>query len=211
MEHFIDRHRAALISRVPLVEPILDHLLQNDLLIEEQYDNVRSRPTSQEKMRQLYQYARGWANPDKDIFYEALKTCNGPLIQDLENSEIVPRAKKPKLQETCTVDGSSPMEHSTKQEEKAKNKGLAPTYLKDALSCLCCVDIFKDPVTLPCGHTYCLACITKTWENQHEREASCPECIRPYLRKPELMRNFRLCELVEAYRLHAEDASHNTE
>lgn len=211
MKHFIDRHRAALISRVYMVEPILDHLLQNGLLTDEQYENVRCKLTSQDKMRQLYQYVRGWANSNKDIFFEALIKNNGPLIQDLQNSEMVPRAKKPKLHETCTIDASSQTERSTKQEEKARNKGLAPTYLRDALTCLCCVDIFTDPVTLPCGHTYCLACITKTWENQHEREASCPECIRPYLRKPELHRNFRLCELVEAYRLHQEDASHNTQ
>ncbi|XP_077306066.1 uncharacterized protein LOC143925374 [Lithobates pipiens] len=211
MDHFIDRHRAALISRVPRVERILDHLLQNGLLTDEQYDNVRCTPTSQDKMRQLYQYVRGWANSNKDIFYEALRTNNVPLIQDLQNSEMVHRANNPRLQETCTTDASSPTERSMKQEEKAKNKVLAPTYLRDALTCLCCLDIFTDPVTLPCGHTYCMACITKTWENQHEREASCPECRRSYLKKPELHRNYRMCELGEAYRLHQEDASHNSE
>lgn len=74
-----------------MVEPILDDLLQNDLLTEEQYNTVRSRLTSQEKMRQLYMYVRGWANPYKDIFCKALKKFNGPLIQDLQNSGMVPR------------------------------------------------------------------------------------------------------------------------
>ncbi|XP_077303431.1 uncharacterized protein LOC143923546 [Lithobates pipiens] len=233
-EHFIDRHRAALISRVPRVESILDDLLQHGLLTDEQYDTVYSMQTSLDKMRQLYCYVRTWTNTNKDIFCEVLKIYNGPLIQDLENSEIVPRAKKPKPKETRTGNASSPTEPLFKQEENAenngmptgvstsgagssrkpeknaKNKRLPPTYLRDALTCLC-ADIFTDPVTLPCGHTYCMACIKKTWENQHEREASCPECRRPYLKKPELHRNFRLCELVEAHWLQQEDAFYNNE
>ncbi|XP_068099902.1 uncharacterized protein [Hyperolius riggenbachi] len=88
--HFVDEHRAALISQVSLVEPILDDLLSEKLLTNEQYDNVRGAATSQEKLRKLYDYVRVWGDADKDKFYLALKRSNEPLIRNLEHSEQLP-------------------------------------------------------------------------------------------------------------------------
>ncbi|XP_063791290.1 apoptosis-associated speck-like protein containing a CARD [Pseudophryne corroboree] len=85
-EHFVIEHRGALISRMSLVSPLLDTLLQRKLLTDEQYDAVLSKPTNQDKMRELYNHARSWGDTDKDIFYEALKKHNAPLIRDLERS-----------------------------------------------------------------------------------------------------------------------------
>ncbi|XP_036407644.1 apoptosis-associated speck-like protein containing a CARD [Megalops cyprinoides] len=50
---FIEKHRAELIQRVSLVEPIADGLLSHRLIHEEAYSNIRAAPTSQEKMRAL--------------------------------------------------------------------------------------------------------------------------------------------------------------
>ncbi|KAM5153181.1 apoptosis-associated speck-like protein containing a CARD [Mantella aurantiaca] len=83
--HFVDRHREDLISRVSLVDPILDGLLQEDLLTDEQYDRVRCQSTSQDKMRELYSHIRGWADDHKDKFYEILQKHNRPLIKDLQS------------------------------------------------------------------------------------------------------------------------------
>ncbi|MEE6520460.1 hypothetical protein FKM82_018345 [Ascaphus truei] len=69
------------------VDPVLDELLAQKLLTDEQYDTVRSKATSQEKMRQLYQCSRAWGGPDKDKLLQALKKQNGPLIRDLEQSD----------------------------------------------------------------------------------------------------------------------------
>ncbi|KAM4025385.1 apoptosis-associated speck-like protein containing a CARD isoform 1-T2 [Anomaloglossus baeobatrachus] len=83
-EHFVDRHRTQLIQRVSPVAPVLDDLLQKKLISQEQYDTVRSKTTHQEQMRELYQYVRSFGNEDKNKLLQSLKTCNGPLIKNLE-------------------------------------------------------------------------------------------------------------------------------
>ncbi|XP_068099871.1 nuclear factor 7, brain-like [Hyperolius riggenbachi] len=77
------------------------------------------------------------------------------------------------------------------------NERLPPPDLTESLTCCICYDIFRNPVTLPCGHSFCMDCVRRHWANQHEREASCPLCAKIYMRKPELIKNHLLCDLVE--------------
>uniref|UniRef100_A0A8C5PV40 Uncharacterized protein n=1 Tax=Leptobrachium leishanense TaxID=445787 RepID=A0A8C5PV40_9ANUR len=65
---------------------------------------------------------------------------------------------------------------------------MASADLRAELTCPICTDIYTDPVTLTCGHNYCQDCITRTWDNQEEREYSCPECRERYRVRPELKR-----------------------
>lgn len=88
-EHFVDRHRQALIERTSHISPVLDNLLSQRLLTQEQYDTVRSRKPPQEAMRQLYVYMTMWGDNGKEKFYQALKMNNKPLIRDLETRETV--------------------------------------------------------------------------------------------------------------------------
>ncbi|XP_063301014.1 E3 ubiquitin-protein ligase TRIM39-like [Pelobates fuscus] len=69
---------------------------------------------------------------------------------------------------------------------------MAFTNLKDELTCSICTDIYTDPITLICGHSFCKSCIIQTWNNQEEREYSCPECRERFRLKPELKINCRL-------------------
>ncbi|KAM4692520.1 E3 ubiquitin/ISG15 ligase TRIM25-like [Rhinophrynus dorsalis] len=82
--------------------------------------------------------------------------------------------------------------------------------LKDELNCSICNEIYTDPVTLPCGHSYCLVCITKTWDYQPERESSCPECRTIYRRRPELKRAQRLSNIAISYRSSITDEENDT-
>lgn len=82
-EHFVDKHRQALIEAIALVEPILEELLSMDLLTYEQYETVCSKPTSQEQMRELYRYIRMWGNGDKEKIYQILRKHNRPVISRL--------------------------------------------------------------------------------------------------------------------------------
>ncbi|XP_077314739.1 E3 ubiquitin/ISG15 ligase TRIM25-like [Lithobates pipiens] len=74
---------------------------------------------------------------------------------------------------------------------------MASAAVRDPMTCSVCWEIYKDPVTLPCGHNFCQDCIKKTWDNQEERESSCPECMQRYRNRPELKRNTRLRDLAE--------------
>ncbi|OCT77364.1 hypothetical protein XELAEV_18032565mg [Xenopus laevis] len=73
--------------------------------------------------------------------------------------------------------------------------------LRAELNCTICLEIYTDPVTLPCGHNYCLACIDTTWEKQKEMEEdpSCPVCRESYGKRPRLIRNETLRIIAEMF------------
>ncbi|KAM8738471.1 E3 ubiquitin/ISG15 ligase TRIM25 [Acanthopagrus schlegelii] len=50
--------------------------------------------------------------------------------------------------------------------------------VEETLKCPVCQDFFTDPVTLPCGHDFCLTCIQAVWETDgsHQAPLFCPEC-----------------------------------
>ncbi|CAL8324892.1 unnamed protein product [Merluccius merluccius] len=75
--------------------------------------------------------------------------------------------------------------------------------LAHELSCPICLQLFSDPVVLPCGHNYCLACIYQTFGNRENDKAAplrCPECRMEFLSVELLQRNFKLNGIVEGYR-----------
>ncbi|XP_078244787.1 E3 ubiquitin-protein ligase TRIM7-like [Pogona vitticeps] len=45
-----------------------------------------------------------------------------------------------------------------------------------------CLEYFKDPVVINCGHNFCQTCLTRCWENLGT-EASCPQCRQTVLEK----------------------------
>ncbi|XP_063284197.1 E3 ubiquitin-protein ligase TRIM39-like [Pelobates fuscus] len=77
--------------------------------------------------------------------------------------------------------------------------------LREELTCSVCTAIYTDPVTLTCGHSFCLVCITKTWDSLEFRRYSCPECRQLFMTKPELKRNMKMCNIVKHFlSLHPE-------
>ncbi|XP_019397982.1 PREDICTED: E3 ubiquitin/ISG15 ligase TRIM25 isoform X2 [Crocodylus porosus] len=73
---------------------------------------------------------------------------------------------------------------------------LALAGLEDELTCSICLCLFESPVTTPCGHNFCAACLDITWAGLRDA-FSCPQCRSPFARKPELRKNTVLCRVVE--------------
>uniref|UniRef100_A0A8C0I7C2 Tripartite motif family like 1 n=1 Tax=Balaenoptera musculus TaxID=9771 RepID=A0A8C0I7C2_BALMU len=65
--------------------------------------------------------------------------------------------------------------------------------LREELTCFICLDYFTSPVTTECGHSFCLACLLRSWE-EHNTPLSCPECWRT-LEIPHFQPNERLGRL----------------
>ncbi|XP_048856912.1 tripartite motif-containing protein 16-like isoform X1 [Brienomyrus brachyistius] len=69
---------------------------------------------------------------------------------------------------------------------------------QNQFSCPICLELLKDPVTIPCGHSYCMSCIRSCWDQEdHTGVYSCPQCRETFTHRPALKRNTILAEVVE--------------
>lgn len=74
-------------------------------------------------------------------------------------------------------------------------------WTEEQFNCPVCLDLPNDPVTIPCGHSYCMACIKDYWSKDDPKGIySCPQCRQTFCPKPSLSRNTMLAEAVEQLR-----------
>uniref|UniRef100_A0A3Q0SJU0 RING-type domain-containing protein n=1 Tax=Amphilophus citrinellus TaxID=61819 RepID=A0A3Q0SJU0_AMPCI len=52
-------------------------------------------------------------------------------------------------------------------------------WTEEQFNCPVCLDLPNDPVTIPCGHSYCMACIKDYWSKDDPKGIySCPQCLK---------------------------------
>uniref|UniRef100_A0A8C5MIM3 Uncharacterized protein n=1 Tax=Leptobrachium leishanense TaxID=445787 RepID=A0A8C5MIM3_9ANUR len=71
--------------------------------------------------------------------------------------------------------------------------GTQSAGLRDELTCSVCLNVYTNPVTLTCGHSFCRTCVGNT------RAQSCPECRAGITGQAELKRNQRTCNLSKPF------------
>ncbi|XP_040210984.1 E3 ubiquitin/ISG15 ligase TRIM25-like [Rana temporaria] len=78
---------------------------------------------------------------------------------------------------------------------------MASADVRQELDCSICLEIYKDPVNLRCGHNFCRVCIDRVLDTQEGSGGySCPECRKRSRSRPVLQRNITLRNIVEAFR-----------
>ncbi len=68
---------------------------------------------------------------------------------------------------------------------------------EEQFSCSICLEVFVEPVSTPCGHTFCKACLQGYWN--HSKKFLCPMCKKTFSRQPELSVNCVLAEIAEQF------------
>ncbi|MGH0156772.1 UNVERIFIED_CONTAM: hypothetical protein FKN15_066148 [Acipenser sinensis] len=69
---------------------------------------------------------------------------------------------------------------------------------EEQFKCSVCLEIFEHPVTIPCGHSFCMKCIEKYWHICDQYR--CPHCRQLFNQKPILGKNIILVEFVENFK-----------
>ncbi|XP_038129637.1 E3 ubiquitin-protein ligase TRIM21-like isoform X2 [Cyprinodon tularosa] len=69
---------------------------------------------------------------------------------------------------------------------------------EDQFLCSICLDVFTDPVSTPCGHNFCKACITQHWDGNVLY--NCPLCKEHFTSRPQLKVNTFIKEMVSQFR-----------
>ncbi|XP_019899958.1 E3 ubiquitin-protein ligase TRIM47-like isoform X2 [Esox lucius] len=66
-----------------------------------------------------------------------------------------------------------------------------------SISCSICLGLLKNPVTIPCGHSYCIGCIKGCLDQkEYNGICSCPQCRQTFIPRPILKRNATLAVVV---------------
>ncbi|XP_030266593.1 zinc finger protein RFP-like [Sparus aurata] len=73
---------------------------------------------------------------------------------------------------------------------------------EDQFLCSICLDVFTDPVTIPCGHNFCKTCITEHW--RVNVPCQCPNCKEVFYTRPKLQVNTFISEMAAQFRQSAQ-------
>ncbi|KAI4887594.1 hypothetical protein NFI96_030746, partial [Prochilodus magdalenae] len=75
---------------------------------------------------------------------------------------------------------------------------MASVLSEEQFTCCICLDLFHRPVSIPCGHNFCLSCIQGFWDTA--RRSECPLCKEHFPRRPELRINHALADITEGFK-----------
>lgn len=77
-------------------------------------------------------------------------------------------------------------------------RNMASTLSEEQFQCSICLDIFNNPVSIPCGHNFCMGCIKRFWDMRHKWP--CPLCQEAFKNRPELRINVGLKDITEQFK-----------
>ncbi|XP_061920253.1 E3 ubiquitin-protein ligase TRIM21-like [Entelurus aequoreus] len=71
---------------------------------------------------------------------------------------------------------------------------------EDQFLCSICLDVFTEPISTPCGHNFCQACIRQHWKDKEQ--CQCPLCNKKFAKDLKLNVNTGFKEIVDNFKAH---------
>ncbi|KAM4728287.1 tripartite motif-containing protein 16-like [Anableps anableps] len=72
---------------------------------------------------------------------------------------------------------------------------------RERFCCSLCTKLLNNPVTVPCGHNFCMTCINKRLDNEEGSGIySCPQCRELFMSRPILVKNSMIAFVVDELR-----------
>ncbi|KAG7462184.1 hypothetical protein MATL_G00199810 [Megalops atlanticus] len=71
-------------------------------------------------------------------------------------------------------------------------------FSEEQCHCSICLDVFTNPVSIPCGHNFCMSCIGGYWKSSAMYQ--CPMCKKTFYKRPDISINTVLREIAEQFR-----------
>lgn len=72
--------------------------------------------------------------------------------------------------------------------------------LQEELTCPVCLDLYRDPHLLPCGHNFCKTCLDHLKRQAERGRFRCPECRESHRCGTTFQKNFKLANIADDYR-----------
>lgn len=80
---------------------------------------------------------------------------------------------------------------------------------EDHFQCSICMNVFNDPVTTPCGHSFCKTCLTQHWGDGEL--CHCPACNKRFHAMPEFSTNALIAEISDQIKRRRVEAVESTD
>ncbi|XP_072312826.1 zinc finger protein RFP-like [Eucyclogobius newberryi] len=74
---------------------------------------------------------------------------------------------------------------------------MPPLVSEDELLCPICLGVFVRPVSTPCGHNFCMSCLSSYWDSS--AVCVCPVCKESYSQRPQLRVNTFISGLSQSF------------
>ncbi|XP_067117417.1 E3 ubiquitin-protein ligase TRIM39 [Osmerus mordax] len=69
---------------------------------------------------------------------------------------------------------------------------------EEQVHCSICLDVFTNPVSIPCGHNFCQSCILGYWRTSPLYQ--CPMCKKSFYKRPDISINTVLRDIAEQFK-----------
>ncbi|XP_068614597.1 LON peptidase N-terminal domain and RING finger protein 1-like [Brachionichthys hirsutus] len=162
--------------------------LHSKTLVQPEQHPVRKHPDNPEKRWESLDWSGLSRTPA--CGEDGLKrVCSAPQLGDQEKGSLLKRKLSVSDMEPCFVDGGSNKRKkqgvSKHSEHQAAARATARSVPRDLLDlndfeCSLCMRLFYDPVTTPCGHTFCKNCLERCLDHMPQCPL-CKESLKEYL------------------------------